>query len=126
MIQRLYILIFLLRNSVFRFPAAIAEMLVQSTGKDLYLLPALPRDKWGSGSAMGLRARGGLTVNIRWDGGLLHEVDVWSDHESTHLERLHYDGSSVAVSVTSPHIVHTFNGELRLVKTCRLSDMVAT
>ncbi|GJR88973.1 hypothetical protein Tco_0212984 [Tanacetum coccineum] len=28
------------------FCAAIAKMLVQSTIKDLYLLPALPRDKW--------------------------------------------------------------------------------
>ncbi|MBA0743040.1 hypothetical protein Gogos_005761, partial [Gossypium gossypioides] len=31
------------------FSAAVAEMLVQSTMKDLYLLPALPRDKWANG-----------------------------------------------------------------------------
>ncbi|URE48835.1 alpha-l-fucosidase [Musa troglodytarum] len=33
----------------FGFAAAIAEMLVQSTEHDLYILPALPRDKWTTG-----------------------------------------------------------------------------
>uniref|UniRef100_A0A2K1Z5C6 Glycosyl hydrolase family 95 N-terminal domain-containing protein n=1 Tax=Populus trichocarpa TaxID=3694 RepID=A0A2K1Z5C6_POPTR len=32
-----------------RFPAAIAEMLVESTAEDLHLLPALPQDKWADG-----------------------------------------------------------------------------
>ncbi|KAG6761345.1 hypothetical protein POTOM_034560 [Populus tomentosa] len=31
------------------FPAAIAEMLVESTAEDLYLLLALPQDKWADG-----------------------------------------------------------------------------
>ena len=48
----------------FSFSAAIAEMLVQNTVNDLYLLPALPRDKWADGCVKGLKARGGVAVNI--------------------------------------------------------------
>lgn len=94
-------------------------MLVQSTGEELYILPALPREKWVSGFAKGLRARGGVTVNIRWSEGFLHEVDVWSLSDHSCLNKLRYGGSSVAVHI-SPGKVHTFNSELRLVKTRQL------
>ncbi|XP_056160905.1 alpha-L-fucosidase 2-like isoform X2 [Syzygium oleosum] len=100
----------------FGFIAAVAEMLVQSTAKDLYLLPALPWDKWGNGSVKGLKARGGVTVNIRWSEGDLNEVDVWSKDRIS-LHKLHYKGTSVTVDIAS-HRVYTFNGQLRLMKTC--------
>ncbi|OMO63313.1 Six-hairpin glycosidase-like protein [Corchorus olitorius] len=60
----------------FGFTAAVAEMLVQSTLEDLYLLPALPRDKWANGYVKGLMARGGVTVSICWEEGNLHEVGL--------------------------------------------------
>jgi alpha-L-fucosidase 2 len=50
--------------------AAVVEMLMQSRGDDILLLPALPK-AWPSGSARGLRARGACTVDLSWHDGRL-------------------------------------------------------
>jgi len=49
---------------------AMIEMLMQSRGSSLHLLPALPR-AWPSGSARGLIARGGVAVDLAWTEGQL-------------------------------------------------------
>ncbi|GAV71844.1 hypothetical protein CFOL_v3_15333 [Cephalotus follicularis] len=98
----------------FGFSAAVAEMLVQSTIKDLYLLPALPRDKWPNGCVKGLKARGGVTVNICWEDGDLHEVGIWSKQQNSVL-KLHYRGSIVTANISSGR-VYTFNRKLNCVK----------
>ncbi|XP_050212005.1 alpha-L-fucosidase 2-like [Mercurialis annua] len=102
----------------FGFTASVAEMLVQSTMQDLYLLPALPRDKWSNGCVKGLKARGGLTVRICWKQGELHEVGLSVKNiSSTH--RLHYRRRTVTTSLY-PGILYTFDAQFMCVKTASL------
>uniref|UniRef100_A0A0D9XIQ0 Uncharacterized protein n=1 Tax=Leersia perrieri TaxID=77586 RepID=A0A0D9XIQ0_9ORYZ len=103
----------------FGFPAALSEMLVQSTGSDLYLLPALPRDKWPQGCVKGLKARGGLTINIIWKEGGLHEALLWSSSNQNPLMKLHY-GDQVGTISISPGQVYRFSKDLKCLKTWAL------
>jgi len=55
--------------------AGILEMLVQSDGEGVTLLPALP-GAWPDGRVDGVRARGGLTIGMSWVGGKLTRLVV--------------------------------------------------
>jgi len=50
--------------------AGILEMIVQSWGGEVHLLPALPR-AWPQGLLHGVRARGGLELDLDWQEGQL-------------------------------------------------------
>jgi alpha-L-fucosidase 2 len=57
--------------------AGIAEMLLQSHGGEIHLLPALP-SAWPTGRVSGLRTRGGFEVAMTWARGQLIESSIVS------------------------------------------------
>lgn len=78
-------------------PAVVAAMLVQSSPGHLRLLPALP-PQWRTGSATGLGARGGVTVErITWSPNAIDVKLVFLPHSAW----LHPEGTLVHVPVPS-------------------------
>ena len=59
----------------FGYTAGVTEMLLQSHGGVLRLLPALP-DNWAKGHINGLRARGNMTVDQAWSAGRLSRARI--------------------------------------------------
>lgn len=66
--------------------AAMAELLLQSHGGELSLLPALPA-AWSSGRVKGLRARQGLEVDLVWRDGRLTGAKLVTARPGTHRVR---------------------------------------
>jgi alpha-L-fucosidase 2 len=74
--------------------AGIAEMLLQSHGAEIELLPALPAG-WPNGSIRGLCARGGFLVDIVWNEGILQSATIISRNgEATQIR---YRGQAITL-----------------------------
>ncbi len=78
--------------------AGIAEMLLQSQSDAVHLLPALP-PAWKDGAANGLRARGDITVSMRWSDSKLREATLKSGRSG--LVRLRADALQKAFSFSA-------------------------
>ena len=55
--------------------AGICEMLMQSDGETMYLLPALP-EAWKNGEITGIKARGNYEVSLRWKNGKVNKATI--------------------------------------------------
>ena len=60
--------------------AGMIEMLVQSQGGVIDILPALPKD-WPQGSVQGIRARGDVTVDVEWDACGARNLKLTAGHD---------------------------------------------
>jgi alpha-L-fucosidase 2 len=59
--------------------AGMVEMLVQSQGGEIRILPALP-NAWKTGKVSGIRARGDVTVDIEWDACGARSIRLQTGH----------------------------------------------
>ncbi len=75
--------------------SGIVQMLVQSFGNRVLVLPALP-DKWENGSVKGLSIKGGATVSIKWENGKLALLTAKGQGEYEFV----YGDREVAVTLT--------------------------
>ncbi|MFU8892855.1 MAG: glycosyl hydrolase family 95 catalytic domain-containing protein [Luteolibacter sp.] len=74
--------------------AAVAEMILQSHGDTIHLLPALP-DAWPHGKVTNLRARGGHHVDIEWKDGKVTHYQIRSKQPAQVTVRL--DGETKSI-----------------------------
>jgi alpha-L-fucosidase 2 len=66
--------------------AGMAELLLQNHSDDIRLLPALPT-AWHEGKIEGLRARGGIEIDITWQDGLLTQAILYATKTGLHTVR---------------------------------------
>ncbi|MHC4501857.1 MAG: glycosyl hydrolase family 95 catalytic domain-containing protein [Planctomycetota bacterium] len=70
----------------FGYAGGVCEMLLQSHAGAIHFLPALP-DAWPTGSVRGMRARGGVEVDIEWRDGRATSAVLRAKVGGTHVLR---------------------------------------
>jgi len=90
---------------------AIVEMLMQSRGDSILLLPALP-SAWPTGSISGLRARGACRIDLSWRGGTLESATLSGRMKGE--RRVRFGDREVAVPIVPGRPVRLRGPELEL------------
>lgn len=80
--------------------AGVAEMLLQSHGPCIELLPALP-SAWHSGRYSGLRTRGGGVVSVEWHEGRVVECALRAEIDGTFRLRLPEPNGNIRLELDS-------------------------
>lgn len=91
--------------------AGITEMLMQSDGEAIRLLPALPT-AWPTGSIVGLRARGGCSVSLGWRNGRLDWAQIGATVATR--QRVHLGNRTRDISLKGGQTIRLAGAELRL------------
>ena len=96
----------------FGFTSGVTEMLLQSQNDVISLLPALPQ-KWNTGHANGLRARGNFEIKeMSWSDGSLEKVTILSG--SGGICTVKYAGATISFD-TEAGKEYTLGGELQFI-----------
>ena len=74
--------------------AGICEMLMQSDGETMYLLPALPQE-WKTGEIKGIKARGNYEISLSWKNGKVSKATITSKNAG--CLNIHYNGKQQLV-----------------------------
>lgn len=74
------------------------EMFLQSHNGILHILPALPAEL-SQGTITGLRARGGYTVDLSWNGGKLSQAVIMATINKATTLQVRLGNSSKSISL---------------------------
>lgn len=83
-------------DGTFGMTAGISEMLIQSHGDRIILLPALP-EQWANGSVKGIRARGNISVTMVWENGKVTSYALTTTDENPRSVKVIVNGQETYV-----------------------------
>lgn len=91
--------------------AGIIEMLVQSWGGAIFLLPALPAN-WRSGELRGIKVRNAATLDVAWRDGRLRSAELRSERGGEYEVVLGAQSLRIALQAGQAARLHVRDGRL--------------